>query len=274
MSSSTTVLSPQIKRKAILSCYHTLIHLGDLSRYRASKLDDPEKRNWGPAVGYYGLAGEIWPESGISHNQRAMIAVETGNHLSTIYHFYRALSVEKPHPLAKDNLEKEFKRIITAWDKGELIKTGSKDGNSGAGSALIAWFVRLHSKCYKGEQFTGHDELEKEVLGQLTTEIKDRSLETTMVKFIIINVAAEDFSSARLQGRVAAFSFSSLSYINLLQMHLPNHRINRIRRSYVSMPAHSIAYSVYCCLNYDIKQANRPNPVMFLVQHLVIVSRW
>ena len=54
-------LAPELRRKAVLSCYRTLIRLGDLSRYRTTELEDPDKRRWGPAVGYYSLAGEIWP---------------------------------------------------------------------------------------------------------------------------------------------------------------------------------------------------------------------
>lgn len=138
---------------------------------------------------------------GISHNQQAVVALADGNHLRATYHLYRSLAVAKPHPNARDNLELEFKKVVTAWDKGELIRPTSKDGKNGAGSALIAWFVRLHSKCYKGEQFAGHDELEKEVLSQLAVEVRERSLEATLQKFIIINISSEYFATSRLEGK-------------------------------------------------------------------------
>jgi hypothetical protein len=97
-------------------------------------------------------------------------------------------------------LELEFKKIVSAWEKGELISNRSaRDGNS-AGRALIAWFVRLHSKCYKGEDFAEHDELENEVLSQLAIELKERSLDGMLYKIILINLTAEYFATIQMQG--------------------------------------------------------------------------
>lgn len=192
-------LSAKLKHQILLSCHQTLIQLGDLSRYRETELGEKE-RNWGPAIGYYGLATEIYPDSGISHNQQAVIAREDGNHFRTTYHLYRSLSTKERYPLAKQNLELEFKKIVSAWEKGELINNRSaRDGNS-AGRALIAWFVRLHSKCYKGEDFAEHDELENEVLSQLTIELKERSLDGMLYKIILINLTAEYFATIQMQG--------------------------------------------------------------------------
>lgn len=191
-------LSAKLKHQILLSCHQTLIQLGDLSRYRETELGEKE-RNWGPAIGYYGLATEIYPDSGVSHNQQAVIAREDGNHFRTTYHLYRSLSTQERYPLAKQNLELEFKKIVSAWEKGELINNRSaRDGNS-AGRALVAWFVRLHSKCYKGEDFAEHDELENEVLSQLAIELKERSLDGMLYKIILINLAAEYFATIQMQ---------------------------------------------------------------------------
>ncbi|KAF2816091.1 uncharacterized protein BDZ99DRAFT_514701 [Mytilinidion resinicola] len=193
-------LSPKLKHEILLSCHQTLIQLGDLSRYReTAALGDGKERKWGPAKGYYGLATEIYPDAGVSHNQQAVIAREDGDHFRTTYHLYRALSTKQGYPLAKANLELEFKKIRLAWEKGELISSrATRDGN-GAGQALISWFVRLHSKCYKGEDFPEHEELENEVLSQLTIELKEQSLDGILQKIILINLAAEYFASLRVQ---------------------------------------------------------------------------
>ncbi|KAF2084052.1 hypothetical protein K490DRAFT_76107 [Saccharata proteae CBS 121410] len=190
-------ISPELRTLVLTSTYQTLIQLGDLSRYREAETGGKD-RNWAHAVGYYQVATTIYPASGISHNQQAVIALADGNHFRATYHLYRSLSAKEPHPLAKGNLELEFKKVIAAWDKGEpLKKQPSREGN-GAHAILTAWFVRLHSKCYKGEEFQQHDELESEVLSQLAVELKERSLEGLLQKFVLVNVAAEYFKSVQL----------------------------------------------------------------------------
>ncbi|KAI9669795.1 MAG: hypothetical protein M1829_005050 [Trizodia sp. TS-e1964] len=193
---SSAVIAPELKHSVILSCHQSLVRLGDLSRYRETELTDKD-RNWGPATGYYDLAGAIYPASGASHNQLAVIALADGSHLRSTFHLYRALAVEEPYPTARPNLELEFKKILLAWEKGELITNTA--GPNGQGRALIAWFVRLHARCYKGEEFSEHDELENEVLSQLMVELKERPLDGILQKFVLINVSAEYFAGVRLQ---------------------------------------------------------------------------
>jgi hypothetical protein len=189
-----------LKTQVLLSCHQTLIQLGDLSRYRETELVEKNKeRNWGPAKGYYDLAAEIYPDSGHAQNQLAVIAREDGDHFRCVYHLYRSLASKDPYPQAKANLSTEFKRIIAAWDNGQLINNHkSADGN--AGCALIAWFVRLHSKLYKGEEFAAHDELEGEVLSHLAIELKERPLDSILSKIILINMSAEYFATVQMQG--------------------------------------------------------------------------
>lgn len=180
------------------SCHQTLIRLGDLSRYRETELTIKD-HNWGPAIGYYDLAAAIFPASGTSHNQLAVIAQVDANHLRATYHLYRALAAQEPPPTAKGNLELEFKKIHTAWDKGELIANNLR--RDGPANALIGWFMRLHARCYNGLEFSEHDELESEVLSHLAIDLKERSLEGTLNKFILINVAAEYFAGERFKGK-------------------------------------------------------------------------
>ncbi|KAF2715411.1 hypothetical protein K504DRAFT_469630 [Pleomassaria siparia CBS 279.74] len=191
-------ISASLTHKVLESCHQTLIQLGDLSRYRETELVEKD-RNWSPAKGYYDLAAEIYPDSGQSHNQLAVISRQDGNHFRSTYHLYRSLASRKPHPLAKQNLELEFKKIVTAWNKGELINNHkSSDGNN-AGRALVSWFIRLHSMCYKGQEFAQHDELESEVLSHLAIELKERPLDNILQKIILMNLAAEYFATMQMQ---------------------------------------------------------------------------
>jgi hypothetical protein len=155
-----------------------------------------KSRNWGRAIGYYNLAGTLNPESGVSDNQLAVIALADGNHLQATYHLYRALSAREPYPTSNGNLEIEFRKILTAWAKGEL---GSESEDEKA--SLISWFIYLHAQCYKGLDFPEHDELENEILSQLAVDLKEQSLEVVLLqKFCLINMAAEDYAKARLKG--------------------------------------------------------------------------
>ena len=194
-----TQVSGGLAHSILLSCHQTLVRLGDLSRWRETQ-SVIKDRNWGPAIGYYSLAGLIYPNSGASHNQLAVIALVDANHLSSTYHLYRALAVEEPHPSAKGNLEIEFRKIEEAWSKGESIGSDQVRNSPEAGKALVGWFMRLHARCYKGFDFPEHEELESEVLSQLVVDLKERSFESTLSKFVLINVAAEFFAGVRVRG--------------------------------------------------------------------------
>jgi hypothetical protein len=194
-------ISAALNEQVLQSCHQTLIHLGDLSRYRATELVEKDKeRNWGPAKGYYGLAAELYPDSGHAHNQLAVISREDGDHFRSVYHLYRSLASKLPYPQAQSNLETEFKRILAAWDKGQLINAHKSSDGTNAGRALIVWFVRLHSRIYKGEEFAAHDELEGEVLSHLAIELKERPLDSILPKIILVNLAAEHFATVQMQG--------------------------------------------------------------------------
>ncbi|RDW78773.1 uncharacterized protein DSM5745_05625 [Aspergillus mulundensis] len=221
LSAEPPVYPSEILRNYILqSCHATLIRLGDLSRYRETELVTKE-RNWGPAIGYYDLATVIYPASGASHNQLAVIALADANHLKATYHLYRALSAQEPHPGARGNLEIEFRKVRGLWAKQQLIPRG----DAGIpGKALAPLFVYLHAQCYKGIDFTEHDELESEVLNQLAVDLKERSLEGTLQKFCLINIAAEDASRNRSNensGTNAHLFFQRINvktYFTLLQI--------------------------------------------------------
>ena len=193
-------MSKTLRHAVLLSCHQTLVRLGDLSRYRESELAGKEY-NWGPAIGYYVLANTLYPASGAPHNQLAVIARADAHHLRATYHLYRALAVEEPHPAARSNLEIEFKKIHEAWEKGDLIVNHPQGDGHGPGKALVGWFMRLHARCYSGIDFAQHDELENEILSQLTIELKERSLEGTLNKLVLINLAAEYFAGVRLRSK-------------------------------------------------------------------------
>lgn len=177
-----------------LSAHDTLIRLGDLSRYREMQFER-KTPNWGPAVGYYDLAGAIYPASGTSHHQLAVVARHSGSHLRATYHLYRSLAVEEPHPNARENLEKEFQKIAAALEKGEL---DAFDGH-GSERVMIPQLLLLHARSYKVEDLSRNDDVEREVLSQLAHYLSKGSAESTLSKIVLINIAAQYDAGVRFQ---------------------------------------------------------------------------
>ena len=197
--SSRSVALPEQRQQVLDSCHRTLIYIGDLLRYRGSaKLD--KTPDFGPAIGFYDLACTLRPTSGLGHHQRAVIALEQKHHLRAIYHLYRAIVLEEPHPNAADNLNLEFEKTNAAWDQGALIQKGTPGDPDASKNMLIGWFVRLHSMCFKGQAFRGYDELEREVMGQLAAVLKQRDLGGTVVRMALINMAAQYYATERFKG--------------------------------------------------------------------------
>lgn len=191
------VTPSQHTRELILdSCHATLVHLGDLSRYRESELRNKE-RNWGPAIGYYDLASSVMPSSGLPHNQLAVIALKDGHHARALYHLYRAQTVVNPHPSAKGNLDLEFKKILRLQLKNELFPRG---GSNTAERRVEAWFALLHARCAQGEEWTEHEPMENEVLSQLVVLLKERSLEGLLQRLCLSNIAAEYLAAQLAKG--------------------------------------------------------------------------
>lgn len=184
-------VSPEVEHMVKICCHQALLRLGDLSRYRNALRT--KERSWEPALGYYTLANDLYPEAGEAHNQMAIIALEDNHHFNAVYHLYRALTTKEPHKFAKGNLELEFKKLKSAWDK----KTPQPKTDSLG--TLIWWFVLLQAKFYDGVDFPEHGELEKEVLSRLTLLLKEQSFDASLEKLIIINVAAENFAGQRIR---------------------------------------------------------------------------
>ncbi|KAK5130494.1 hypothetical protein LTR08_001974 [Meristemomyces frigidus] len=190
--SSQLPASPELHAKVLASCHQTLIYLGDLSRYRASeKLD--KNPDFGPALGYYGLACTLYPSSGLGQHQQAVVALEQRHHLRAIYHLYRAIVVADPHPNAANNLQLEFAKVNSAFRKGELLPKSAPSDPEGPKRMLTAWFVRMHSLCSKGERFKEHKELEQTLLDRLETVIKNPLIEVdqTLMRMVLVNLAAQ-----------------------------------------------------------------------------------
>ncbi|KAK3334012.1 hypothetical protein B0T19DRAFT_144156 [Cercophora scortea] len=173
------------------SCHKTLVYLGDLSRYR-SLLRSAKDRRWNTALTYYDLANELIPESGYGHHQSGVIYTETKNHLEVVYHFYRAMACDKPHPMALLNLKREFRDL-------RQVKAGPPKGSN---DVMVSWFVKLHAFYFQGDEFTERKELEDEVDHRLTMAMKtgtELEVDMTLLKMVLISITAYVVGLAKIR---------------------------------------------------------------------------
>ena len=216
--SSRQPVSPQLQAAVTLSCHQTLIYLGDLFRYRAAERLDKEP-DWGPAIGYYALAASLRPESGLAFHQQSVVAFEQGDYLRSTYYLYRSINVIEPHPNAIPNLELQFKKITTGWQKGDLVPKNSPQDPVASRKALLSWFIRFHSLSYNGNLFTGYDELEREVLSRTVTEMKACALDGILSKMSLINFCAQATAGNQFENKPDQHKFMQ-SYFFFLRLNV------------------------------------------------------
>lgn len=191
----------QENRQAVLqSCLQTLIRLGDLSRYRA--LEGSSKQNWDPAVAYYHLASIINPAWGIPHNQLSIIALERGNHVDILYHLYRALAVDEPHPMGAKNLEIEFRKIASARRKGEDLVNCEHVTDDGV--VLQDGLIDIQRACYRaGLGLKSYESIEADFFNQLWKDLSTPISTSLLWKVAITNIASSHVVRLGMQGELA-----------------------------------------------------------------------
>ena len=191
-------------RSSVLDlCFYALIRLGDLSRWREQRRADA-KTNWAPAIGYYDLASTLRPNSGIPHNQLAVIAAASkDDNLRVIYHFYRALTAPEPHPTAEANLNLEFKKIM-ATPAPHLNRDSHRQKPESEAQTLhdlVYWFNQLHAKCVNAPVLSEQEDLEKRVLGYLCVNIKEISMSWLLIQLVLVNLLAEHAATRKVEGK-------------------------------------------------------------------------
>ncbi|KAK0673886.1 hypothetical protein QBC41DRAFT_103979 [Cercophora samala] len=199
------------------SCHKTLIYLGDLARYRT--LLRNKDRNWDNALSYYFLANDLAPESGYGHHQCGVIYAETDDHLHIVYHMYRAMVCDKPHPNAAPNLEREFRDI-------------QKKRGGDARQVFITWFLKLQAFYYQGKEFSERKELENEVDHRLAVAMKSGTLfksDQDLLKIILINITSYAACAQKVQDKWTEERSRSCQYLLLLNIRTI-HTISKLLR--------------------------------------------
>ncbi|KAJ4423963.1 hypothetical protein N0V82_001391 [Gnomoniopsis sp. IMI 355080] len=183
------------------SFYSTLLHLGDISRWKIKAQSKPSGMK--TAVLYYELAHDLNPTSGAAHHQLGIL--EDDNHLQIVYHLYRAAAVESPHPNAIQNLEQEFRKL------SNLSQGSRRAGPVDPNHAFADWFTKLHAYLYKGDEYS--PELEEEVLHRLELALKKTDTLSLILKMVLTNIAAYYIAKARIQKQWSLKASSSCQFI-------------------------------------------------------------
>lgn len=192
------------KRQIIQSCHSSLVHLGDLSRYREKESHSKDK-NWGPAVGYYNLAIKLLPTSGAPYNQLAIIADEDQAPLRAIYYFYRALMVQDPPTFTRPSIDREFEKLRRSWDEPESHMV--KDGIF---TDFQSRFIAFHAFCDAGIDFDGYRDLETELIHEITVTLPAKPDASLLNRIALINIAAEAAARERLLDKSRYFQVASM----------------------------------------------------------------
>ncbi|EEY20772.1 conserved hypothetical protein [Verticillium alfalfae VaMs.102] len=190
----TNDVPSSIRLMALHSCYMTLIRLGDLVRYRLQVRHNKKPSNY-LALTYYELAHDLKPTVGHAHHQMAIIYLDEKRDFDIVYHFFRSLAIEEPHPRATNNLELQFKATLSSVKSGMPKQSGPYD-------PLMMWFLRLHAYCYRGEPFPQQRELEAEVIHRLDAAIRDPDASAMLLKMVLINMAAYYVATQSVKGRL------------------------------------------------------------------------
>ena len=174
------------------SCYNSLIHLGDLSRYRYQQ----SQKGLDSGISYYNLAQKLNPHDGTAHHQMGVFYNEQHRDLDITYHFYRAAVCNKAHPNATMNLDVEFKRALGP----NFVNRRGNNTTLAPQEALKYWFVRLHAHFRKGVIFDEYEELEKEVIHRLGRTWRSSETADALLQIILVNFCAYHKARCRTSG--------------------------------------------------------------------------
>ncbi|KAK4481756.1 hypothetical protein RD792_012667 [Penstemon davidsonii] len=99
-------------KKGLISCHRCLIYLGDLARYKGLYGEgDSKSRDFTAASSYYMQASSLWPSSGNSHHQLAILAGYLNEEMVSVYRYFRSLAIGNPFVTARDNLIIAFEKV-------------------------------------------------------------------------------------------------------------------------------------------------------------------
>ncbi|KAI9709056.1 MAG: hypothetical protein M1820_003502 [Bogoriella megaspora] len=176
--------------KVILNCSYILSCLGDLCRWREELAHGTASlpRDWRSVVAYYKLAGFVYPRSGRYNHQLGALMSKTGDSLSAIYYFYRAVTAAT----TDNECEKSLRRELHTVGKAVFAKSSSERSRE---DILVDTFLILQSHDFDKETIQYSRELEEAFLDDMGSALQHSTCEafckSVALKLVLTNFAAE-----------------------------------------------------------------------------------
>ncbi|GAA5897232.1 hypothetical protein JCM8208_003763 [Rhodotorula glutinis] len=167
----------------------------------AAAAADKRVKTYSKAAECYNQARMLLPDNGNPSNQLAVLAQYCADPLSSVYHYYRALSVRTPFTTARANLQITFAKAIARWFSTE---GGEPDGDEGV--KFRAAFVVLQGILYTKDQVPELPTLSLRVEDLFHTVLTDRIFTSDVVTKIVVTAL-----SALWDARISRSSSTTLS---------------------------------------------------------------
>lgn len=117
--------------------------------------------------------------------------------MKALYHLYRAISVDDPHPRARENLKAKVKKILDQKDTNHLFPQPGQEPSD----VLEAQLAYVHASLHAVVNFQDHEKLEGEILTNLSVEMRERPIGDLLLKFTLSNIAAQHIVSNQFTGQ-------------------------------------------------------------------------
>ncbi|GAA5840238.1 hypothetical protein JCM9279_002319 [Rhodotorula babjevae] len=166
---------------------------------------DKRVKTYSKAAECYHQARMLLPDNGNPSNQLAVLAQYCADPLSSIYHYYRALSVRTPFSTARANLQITFAKAVARWFSSE---GGEPEGDEGV--KFKAAFVVLQGILYTKDRLSELPTLSLRVDDLFRTVLIDRIFTSDVVTKIVVT-ALSALWDARISRSSSAGQSTTLS---------------------------------------------------------------
>ncbi|GAA5885875.1 hypothetical protein JCM6882_004187 [Rhodosporidiobolus microsporus] len=203
------------RRAAVLPLAHkALICFGDLARYselysesqqqqqqsgggrgrgkgrggkQQGQQQERKTKNFGKAAECYNQARLLLPDNGNPSNQLAVLAQYASDSLSSVYHYYRALSVRQPFTTAQANLQITLKKAVAKWFASDVSEA---EGDGDEASRFKVAFVALLGVLFTKEHLADFTPVSARVSDLFITCTAERQLTSDVVLKIVVTTLA------------------------------------------------------------------------------------
>ncbi|KAF2229699.1 hypothetical protein EV356DRAFT_520678 [Viridothelium virens] len=185
-------IDKDLRNFVLVSCYDSLIALGDLSRWR-ELLFPGSSVSWSPARSAYYLASLICPESGEHHHQLALTFIAEEDHFNALYHLSRSRSTLPQNDI---NLRREIRKISAADESNVLKDSISRHQDPGNTASLVAAVINAYCIYFSRKELdqfalTMSEEFFELSTSILRSDVREEMCNLPIIRMVIMTIAME-----------------------------------------------------------------------------------